>query len=73
MGNDKFLHQLKISTERSDVNQVADEVLGLKIAVGLIFRQLNEDSKKEVLRQMDSLQHPSVLKAREDLKQFLDS
>ncbi|HBQ8828789.1 TPA: hypothetical protein L9B97_002544 [Klebsiella pneumoniae] len=58
MGNDKFLYQLKIGTERADVDQVADEVLGLKVAVGLIFRQLSEQSKREVLQQMDSLQHP---------------
>ncbi|WP_159965904.1 MULTISPECIES: hypothetical protein [unclassified Raoultella] len=71
MGNDKFLYQLKIGAERADLDQVADQVLGLKVAVGLIFRQLSEESKREVLRQMDSLQHPSVLKAKEDLKQFI--
>lgn len=66
----KFINNLNISTNNTDLNTIGIEITALKIAVGLIFQKLQDPLREAYLKELRQLNYPALNELADQLEQF---
>ena len=67
---DKVINELNISTNATDLNSLAADVTALKVAFGLLFQKLDDQSRVGLIKTLKQTNTPALTDLANQLEQF---
>lgn len=66
----KFIDNLSISADTTNLASLGEEIVSLKVAVGLIFQKLQDPLRDQFLKELRQLNNPSMNNLADQIEQF---